>query len=138
MRSDPTFVAYIDESGDEGFRFDGGSSRWFVLSAVVMRKTHEAAMIDLVRDVRTLLGKPPKKPLHFRDLRHEHRLPFLDRIAGAELSAISILTHKPSLTEPAKFRGGSRFITIICVICLNASVGFAVTLDARKTLAMGA
>lgn len=25
----PTFVVYIDESGDEGFRFNGGSSKWF-------------------------------------------------------------------------------------------------------------
>ena len=85
-------------------------------------------MIDLVRDVRALLGKPPKKPLHFRDLRHEHRLPFLDRIAGAELSTISILTHKPSLTEPAKFRGGSRLhhynlrylLERVCWLCRDA------------------
>ena len=36
----PSFIAYVDESGDEGFVFnaDGsGSSRWFVLSAAVIR-----------------------------------------------------------------------------------------------------
>ncbi len=41
-----SFIAYIDESGDEGFHFkdDGrGSSRWFVLSAVVFRRTEERA-----------------------------------------------------------------------------------------------
>ena len=34
-----SFVVYVDESGDEGFVFNGdgsGSSRWFVLSAAVI------------------------------------------------------------------------------------------------------
>jgi hypothetical protein len=38
------FRVYIDESGDEGFKFDQpgkGSSRWFVLSAVVTREEND-------------------------------------------------------------------------------------------------
>ena len=34
-----SFVGYVDESGDEGFKFTAGSSAWFVLSAVITRKT---------------------------------------------------------------------------------------------------
>ena len=39
-----SFVAYVDESGDEGFKFlpnEQGSSRWFVLSALVVRKEND-------------------------------------------------------------------------------------------------
>lgn len=103
-----SYVVYVDESGDEGFSFEGGASRWFVLSAVVLRKSNELTTVKLVDEVRTLLGRPEKKPLHFRDLRHEHRLPFLDRIGRAPLRAINVLVHKPSILEPETFREGNR------------------------------
>lgn len=98
-----TFVAYIDESGDEGFKFDKGSSEWFVLSAVITRKAVDLATVKLVDSVRMKLGKPAKKPLHFRDLKHEQRLPFVDEISKADLRIISIMVHKPTLNEQEKF-----------------------------------
>ena len=71
-----SFTAYIDESGDEGFVFlpgEKGSSRWLVLSAVVFRKAKDLEAVRVMREVRTLLGKDPKKALHFREMKHEHR-----------------------------------------------------------------
>ena len=59
----PSFVAYVDESGDEGFVFnpDGtGSSRWFVLSAAVIRQTNDLQMVSCLKEVRTVLKKEPK------------------------------------------------------------------------------
>jgi hypothetical protein len=101
---DPTFVAYIDESGDEGFSFAKGSPEWFILSAVVTRKASDLATVKLVDKVRTILGKPPKKPLHFRDLKHEQRLPLVAEIAKADLRVAALLVHKPSLHSPETFR----------------------------------
>lgn len=98
-----TYNVYIDESGDEGFSFGKGSSEWFVLSAVIVKKENDFATVSLVDAVRSQLEKPDKKPLHFRDLRHEHRLPFIDRISQADLKIISVFMHKPSLEEPEKF-----------------------------------
>jgi hypothetical protein len=69
-----SFIAYIDESGDEGFVFnaDGsGSSRWFVLSAAIIRQTNDLQMVSCLKQVREVLNKPPKTPLHFVDLKHE-------------------------------------------------------------------
>ncbi len=104
-----SFYVYVDESGDEGFQFDGGgSSRWFVLSAVVTRAGSDLETVKLVDEVRALLDRPPKKPLHFRDLRHEHRVPFVDRIARAKLRVVSVLISKPDLQEPEKFEEGYR------------------------------
>ncbi|WP_229207695.1 MULTISPECIES: DUF3800 domain-containing protein [unclassified Duganella] len=57
------FVAYIDEAGDEGFKFlegERGSSRWFVLSATIIRKSNDLQIVRAAREVRQLLGKPDK------------------------------------------------------------------------------
>jgi len=99
-----TFVVYVDESGDEGFAFGGGSSEWFVLSGVMVRKVHDLQTVKVVDVVRAQLGKPAKKQLHFRDLKHEQRLPWVDAIRRAELKTVSVLVHKPSLQEPEKFQ----------------------------------
>lgn len=99
-----SFVVYIDESGDEGFAFGKGSSDWFVLSAVITKKAHDLETVKLVDRVHGLLKKPDKKPLHFRDLKHEQRLPFIAEIAKADLRTVSILIFKPSLKESEKFQ----------------------------------
>jgi hypothetical protein len=99
-----TFVAYVDESGDEGFSFGKGSSQWFVLSAVITRKAEDLQTVKLVDKVRAQLGKPSRKPLHFRGLRHQQRLPFIAEVAAARLSTISVLIHKPSLRDRETFQ----------------------------------
>jgi hypothetical protein len=56
-----SFIAYVDESGDEGFVFnpDGsGSSRWFVLSAAVIRQTNDLQMVSCLKGKRDVLQKP--------------------------------------------------------------------------------
>lgn len=100
------YRVYVDESGDEGFVFRpdrSGSSDWFVLSAVIARTEHDPALIELVDSMRTQLGKKPREPLHFRNLKHEHRLPFAAKIAAARVRVVSVLVHKPSVQEPEKF-----------------------------------
>ena len=53
-----SFLAYVDESGDEGFAFNeagSGSSRWFILSAVVIRQTNDLHMVSCLKQVREVL-----------------------------------------------------------------------------------
>lgn len=101
-----SFVVYIDESGDEGFVFEAnrqGSSRWFVLAAVVTRKATDLETVKLVDTLRATL-KWDRKPLHFRKMKHEHRLPYIDLIANAKLRVLAVAVHKPSLKEPETFQ----------------------------------
>jgi hypothetical protein len=102
-----SFVVYVDEAGDEGFSFTRGSSEWFVLSAVVTLKAEDLETVKLVDRVRRRLGRPDHKPLHFRDLRHEHRLPLIEEISRASLRVATLLIHKPSIPSPEEFRGNS-------------------------------
>jgi hypothetical protein len=106
------FEVFIDESGDEGFRFrkrpEPGSSEWFVLSAVVVRRQDASAIIGMMRDVRRLFDRDPTYTLHFVDLGHDQRVAWVTRIAGAPVTCISILIHKSALTRRSLFRQKDR------------------------------
>lgn len=102
-----SFVAYIDESGDEGFRFreDGsGSSRWFVISALVVRKTNDRLLVDAAKRARDLLRFEAKKPIHFCKLRHEQRTPVARIVGELPVRTVSVLIHKPSIQDPENFQ----------------------------------
>ena len=102
-----SFVAYIDESGCEGFKFlphEQGSSRWFVLSALVVRKENDLQMVQLARQARELLKKQPKQVLHFRDLKHEQRVPLARLLGTAHMRTVNVIVHKPSIAEPENFQ----------------------------------
>jgi hypothetical protein len=105
-----SFVVYIDESGDEGFHFEKGSSKWFVLSAIVTEKASDLETVKLVDKVRLIFNREPadKDPLHFRKLKHEQRLPFLSEIAKANLRAMTILVHKPSIINVERYQERNR------------------------------
>lgn len=103
----PSFIAYIDESGDEGFVFnaDGsGSSRWFVLSATVIRQANDLQMVSCLKEVREVLKKEPKVPLHFVDLKHDQRVPYIRRVGELPIRTVNVLVYKPLITEPEKFQ----------------------------------
>jgi hypothetical protein len=106
-RTKPSFIAYVDESGDEGFVFraDGsGSSRWFVLSAAVIRQANDLQMVSCLKEVRAVLGKAPMTPLHFVDLRHEQRVPYIRRVGALQIRTVSVMVCKPLIAEPEKFQ----------------------------------
>ena len=102
MASGATFVAYIDEAGDEGFKFGKGSSEWFVRGAAILRRATEMPEIKLIDDVRARLNRgrkpdrqfPARKALHFRDLEHDVRKYYAARIAQADLTTAVVLIKK--------------------------------------------
>lgn len=103
-----SFVVYIDESGDEGFLFERGSSEWFILSAAITRKENDLETVKLVDTVRAILGRSDQDPLHFRKLKHEHRIPYLHKIAEADLKAICVFVHKKSIDNTEEFQKKNR------------------------------
>jgi hypothetical protein len=102
-----SFVAYIDESGDEGFSFlpdERGSSRWFVLSAVVFRGSSKPEPVQVMRDVRGILNRAPKQAVHFRYLKHEQRVAYISRLARARARIVSVLVYKEGIGEPERYQ----------------------------------
>ena len=117
-----SYVAYIDEAGDEGFVFkpDGsGSTRWLVLSALVVRKENDARLVQLARQVRALLHKPPNYPLHFRNLKHEQRIPVARLIGESPVRTVSIVIHKSSMAEPENFQAAYSLYRYACRLLME-------------------
>lgn len=102
-----SYRIYIDEAGDEGFLFhpDGtGSSRWFVLSAAIFRAKNDHLAVELMKKVRSTLGKEHRAELHFRKLKHEHRIPYVRAIGQTPMRTVSIVVNKQAIGEPERFQ----------------------------------
>jgi hypothetical protein len=102
-----SFVVYVDESGDEGLDFTKlGTSEWFVLACAITRRSTDLQTVQLVERVKTRIRwqKNQQQRLHFRRMREDDRLLLLDEIASAELKAITVLIHKPSITNTIAFK----------------------------------
>jgi len=107
MKKKPDYRVYIDEAGDEGFKFlpnESGSSRWFVLSATIVRVHNDHLLVQAAKETRRLLQKPEKHPLHFRHLKHEQRIPFSRVISTLPVRTVNILIHKPTIPDPEHFQ----------------------------------
>lgn len=99
-----SYIAYIDESGDDGlgrYRIPGqtgGASTWLTLSATVCRMSRDLEMVEWRNEIRSKLGrKAENKPLHFKDMNHGQRTMASQVLAAKALRGICVAAHKPSL-----------------------------------------
>lgn len=118
MKMDREFIAFVDESGDEGFVFKGpgkGSSSWFVLSAVVLRGDKLPDLINAMRSVRDRLQLKKGHPLHFARIKnHDKRLCLIGEIAALPIRTITIAIHKLSIKNQAVFTSKDRLYCYAC------------------------
>ena len=103
-----SFCAYIDESGDEGFKFrtapdEETSSDWFILSAFVTRKKTDIQTVRIIDKVRSELKYHPRKHIHWKKLKHPQKVRYAQLIASTQSRVMAVCVHKPSLMEPEKF-----------------------------------
>jgi len=104
-----SFRAYIDESGDEGFKFrkfpgETASSDWFVLAAFVTRKKMDLETVKVIDQVRQEFALPAKKHIHWKKLKHSQKVRYTQIIAALPARLIAVCVHKPSLLEAEKFQ----------------------------------
>lgn len=104
-----SFLAYIDESGDEGFKFrntddEQASSDWFVLAAFITRKKTDLETVKAIDKVREGFKLHPKKHIHWKNLKHPQKVRYAQIMAGLQTRIIGVCVHKRSLLEPEKFQ----------------------------------
>ena len=106
-----SYDVFIDESGDDGFVFndDGtGSSRWFVLTAVMIPHVAPYGTVHLAADVRRAINLKPNATIHFSDIPHERRVRVASLIAQSPLIHSSVIINKQAITDRATFGGNFR------------------------------
>lgn len=74
------------------------------MSAAVIRQANDLQMVSCLKAVREVLKKPPKTPLHFVDLKHEQRVPYIRRVGELPIRTVNVLVYKPLINEPEKFQ----------------------------------
>lgn len=95
------YVAYIDESGDDGIARvrpidSDGASEWFVLSALVVRTGGQRETV-WVRDILAKLRLHQRRHLHFQPLNHERRLIVCRSIAELPLRGFIVVSNKRNM-----------------------------------------
>jgi Protein of unknown function (DUF3800) len=115
-----SFLAYIDESGDEGFVFksapEKGSSDWFILSAVVVPTNQDNIIRLAAADMRVALKMEPKAAIHFSDLTYDKRVCAIEKISVLPVKIVSVIINKHAIKKRALFRK----VNIAYIIILRA------------------
>jgi len=96
-----SFLAYIDESGDDGIarfrepRKQGGSSRWLVISACIYRATRDADAVSWRNEIKKSCGGKTKGPvIHFADFSHAQKRAACQVLAEKPIFFTAVLTRK--------------------------------------------
>lgn len=89
---------YLDESGDTGFRFDHGSSRYFVLTLLLV--DDPIPLQAAVDDLRERLGFAPRNEFKFYRSSEEVRWAFLRMLRRQSFTARLLVIDKTLMIEP--------------------------------------
>ena len=98
-----SFLAFIDEAGDDGFAKcrepgkNGGSSHWLVLSACIIRKTNSLEA-TIWRDEILQKIQKDRRYLHFKDLDHSKRVVAAQCLSEKPVRITSVLASKRFIT----------------------------------------
>ena len=91
-------MAYIDESGDEGFVFadppEHASSEWFILSALAVPGATEIAALRQIDAVMKPIERARGSIIHFHKLNHDQRVAMCTAIGESGATLVSILIDK--------------------------------------------
>jgi hypothetical protein len=75
-------LVFVDESGDAGMEMKPGSTRHFVVAAVIFDRESDALACDhCINEVREVLRLSQGAPFHFCKTSHAHREAFLQAMA---------------------------------------------------------
>ena len=101
---DYEYVAYIDEAGDPGIERvrpidPAGSTEWFVLAAVVIRKSREAEVVGFIRDLLQELKIRGRTNLHFRSMSESKKLRACERLAKFNARLFVVASNKKNMRK---------------------------------------
>mgnify|MGYP006284061139 CR=1 FL=1 len=114
-----SFVAYVDECGDDGLAHyrtrlrSGGASHWLGVGAVVWRVSRDLEAVQWAKAILADLPQRNRKLLHFKNLDHNQRVMALRYLSDKPLRIICVMAHKPSL-PPQSFAEKNLLYHYLC------------------------
>jgi hypothetical protein len=88
-------LVFIDDSGDAGFKIEKGSSRFFVISAVIFNDNLEAEKVAVaIKELKRKLKFPDGVEFKFNKSRRHTREEFFEAISDFKFSVRSLVVDK--------------------------------------------
>ena len=105
MASEPpeySYVAYIDEAGDDGLKAvkplsSPGASEWLVLSAVVVRAEKQVSVPGWVEAIKAEFRNHQRPDIHFSGLNPAKRLKACQIMAGLDARYFVVVSNKKNM-----------------------------------------
>jgi hypothetical protein len=95
MENKSKTLVFIDDSGDPGFKFDKGSSIFFIISAVIFNDTLEAEKVALaIKTLRRDLKFSDNEEFKFNKSRKEVKIKFLEVVKPFNFKIRAIIFDK--------------------------------------------
>jgi hypothetical protein len=89
---------YLDESGDSGFKFDRGSTRYFVITLLLV--DDQIPIQVAIEELRRELGFAPADEFKFSHSAEDVRFAFLRRLNRQRFSVRALVIDKTQMTQP--------------------------------------
>lgn len=109
---DDWLYAYVDASGDDGFKFDEGSSVCFVVGVFLCSGKEVQHNKKILLDVKKALGMKPSDELKYSTLRrHRRRKLAYELLSGLQGAALVHVTIKTKLKDPQWLNPKTKFLS---------------------------
>ena len=121
-------IVYVDDSGDAGFDFVRGSSRYLVIALVVFNDEIDAEETDvIIKKYRRSLGWPVDVEFKFHKTRAAIRSGFLREVRKGTYTIRAVLVDKTLLKDSLPRQGKASFYNFIIkeVLSRNEDLGNA-------------
>jgi len=115
--------AYIDESGDAGFKFRKGSSRYFAMVAVIFRDPAVINQVDqAIADLRKKLGFRKNKEFKFNNDPQKVCEAFCRAVRDFDFSISVVVVDKTQITDHALMKSSKEFYRFVAKLLLKHSL----------------
>ena len=98
---------HIDESGDPGFNFAKGSSRFFVIAAIITKEKEHEKIENYLQTLKNQLHFKQSTEFKFRKTRKDVREKFFKQIIEVDFKAAIICKEKTEIKDK-RFTGNAR------------------------------
>lgn len=111
---------YLDESGDTGFKFHRGSSRYFIIGLIMV--ADPVPLHQAIDNLRLRLGLPEDHEFKFARTHHEGRVAFFEALRPSPYQVRCLVVDKSRLTS-ASLRIKERFYNYLVKLVLEHDFG---------------
>lgn len=119
------FVAYIDESGDDGLKKyraignSGGASRWLVLGCCLVRTSNDMGLIQHRDRIAALINQTQQRDIHFRMLKHPQKRIVSHELGKLPVRLLHVLSCKQHIPDPSIYCRKGQLYWYLCRLLIE-------------------